>query len=59
MQRWNINYLKELYNKYYNLSVVTTDPTLSLEYENIANSIFNIIDRYDELVTKFTDKYID
>lgn len=52
MQRWNINYLKELYNKYYNLSVVTTDPTLSLEYENIANSIFNIIDRYDELVTK-------
>ena len=52
MQRWNINYLKELYNKYYNLSVETTDPTLSLEYENIANSIFNIIDRYDELVTK-------
>ena len=52
MQRWNINYLKELYNKYYKLSLETDDPTLSLEYDNTANSIFNIIDRYDELVTK-------
>lgn len=50
MKRWNIEYLKELYNKYSKLAVETSDPTLSLEYENVANSVFVIIDRYDELI---------
>lgn len=52
MQRWNINYLKELYDKYYKLSFETKDPTLSLEYESTANSILGVIERYDELVHK-------
>lgn len=52
MQRWNIKLLKDLYNKYYKLSVEEKNPSLSLEYENTANSIFNIISRYDELMAK-------
>lgn len=52
MQRWNINYLKELHDKYLRLSATTSDPTLSLEYENTVNSILCIIERYDELVNK-------
>lgn len=52
MKNWNIEYLKSLYSKYYKLSMETKDPTLSLEYENVANSIYVIIDRYDELVNK-------
>lgn len=52
MQQWNINFIRELYNKYLKLSRETKDPTLSLEYENTANSIFNIMARYDELVNK-------
>lgn len=52
MQRWNIKLLNELYNKYYKLSIETSDPTLSLEYENVANSVLNIIDRYDELMSR-------
>ncbi len=49
MQHWNIQYLNELYNKYYKLSVQCEDVTQALEYESTANSILNIIDRYDEL----------
>ncbi|MGN1371049.1 MAG: hypothetical protein ACI4XM_02045 [Candidatus Coprovivens sp.] len=49
MQRWNIGYLKDLYHKYYSIACETADPTLSLEYESTANSILDIIDRYDEL----------
>lgn len=52
MQRWNIQYLHELYNKYFKLSIDTEDPTLSLQYESTANSVLDIIDRYDELVSK-------
>ena len=52
MQRWNINYLKKLYNRYYKLSVETSNATLSLEYESTANSILNIIDRYDEMMAR-------
>lgn len=52
MQRWNIKLLNELYNKYYKLSVETSNPTLSLEYESTANSILNIIDRYDEMMAR-------
>lgn len=52
MQRWNINYLKELYDKYHILSVNAEDSTLSLEYESTANSILGVIDRYNELVHK-------
>ena len=49
MQKWNISYLKELYHNYYSLACETVDPTISLEYESTANSILDIIDRYDEL----------
>lgn len=49
MQRWNINYLKQLHAQYDRLSVNTEDPTLSLEYESTANSILEIIERYDEM----------
>ena len=52
MQRWNIEYLKKLHAKYERLSVHTDDPTLSLEYESTANSILDIIDRYDAMVHK-------
>ena len=52
MQRWNIEYLKKLYAKYEKLAIVTEDPTLSLEYESTANSILDVIDRYDEMVKK-------
>lgn len=52
MQRWNIDYLKKLHAKYEKLSITTDDPTLSLEYESTANSILDIIDRYDEMVHK-------
>ena len=52
MQRWNIDYLKRLHAKYEKLSITTDDPTLSLEYESTANSILDIIDRYDEMVHK-------
>lgn len=52
MQRWNIDYLKKLYAKYDKLSDTTLDPTLSLEYESTANSILDIIDRYNEMVKK-------
>ena len=37
MQRWNIEYLKQLHTKYQRLAAITEDPTLSLEYENTAN----------------------
>lgn len=49
MQKWNISYLKQLYTQYSKLSIDTEDPTLSLEYESTANSILDIIDRYDEM----------
>jgi hypothetical protein len=49
MQKWNIQYLKQLHNKYSKISRDTKDPTLSLEYENTANSILDIIDRYYEM----------
>ena len=52
MQRWNIDYLKRLHAKYEKLSIDTEDPTLSLEYESTANSILDVIERYDELVHK-------
>lgn len=52
MQRWNIEYLKKLHAKYEKLSIDTEDPTLSLEYESTANSILDIIDRYDAMVHK-------
>lgn len=52
MQRWNINYLKQLHTQYERLAVNTDDPTLSLEYESTANSILEIIDRYDEMTHK-------
>ena len=52
MQRWNIEYLKKLHTKYERLSVHTEDPTQSLEYESTANSILDIIDRYDAMVHK-------
>ena len=39
MQRCNIDYLKRLHAKYERFSVTTDNPTLSLEYENTANSI--------------------
>lgn len=55
MQRWNINYLNGLYNKYFELATHTENPTLSLEYESTANSILEIIDRYDELIKKRTN----
>jgi hypothetical protein len=52
MQRWNIEYLKRLHAKYENLSILTEDPNLSLEYESTANSILEIIDRYNSMVHK-------
>lgn len=52
MQKWNINLLRDLYNKYYKLANQVDDPILSLEYENIANSVMNVIERYDELSAK-------
>ncbi len=52
MQLWNINYLKDLYNKYYKLSVETDDADLALEYQSTANSVLNVIDRYDEMTKK-------
>lgn len=52
MNRWNIQYLKQLYDKYYYLSVNESDQYKALEYENTANSILDIIERYDELSSK-------
>lgn len=52
MQRWNINYLKKLYTKYSSIAAKTSNPTLSLEYESTANSILDIIDRYNEMTNK-------
>ncbi len=52
MQRWNIDYLKKLHTKYQKLSIETEDPTLSLEYESTANSVLDVIERYDEMVHK-------
>ena len=52
MQRWNIKYLKSLYDTYNKLSIESSDPTLSLQYESTANSILTIIDRYNEMVSK-------
>lgn len=49
MQRWNINYLKQLYAKYSSIAKKTDNPTLSLEYESTANSILDIIERYKEM----------
>jgi hypothetical protein len=60
MQKWNIQYLKQLHSKYSKLSRDTKDPTLSLEYENTANSILDIIDRYYEMERRrprFTGAY--
>ena len=52
MQRWNIEYLKQLHTKYQRLAAITEDPTLSLEYRDTANSVLDVIDRYDVLVHK-------
>ena len=52
MRRWNIEFLKQLYSKYQKLAETTEDPTLSLEYEDIANSALDVIDRYYVLVHK-------
>ena len=52
MQRWNIQYLKQLHTKYQRLAAITEDPTLSLEYTDTANSVLDVIDRYDVLVHK-------
>ena len=49
MQRWNIEYLKRLHAKYVKLSIEEVDPSLSLEYESTANSILDIIDRYEKI----------
>lgn len=52
MQKWNIEYLIQLYNHYLKLSATETDISKSIEYEDTANSIFEIIDRYDQLKKK-------
>ena len=54
MQRWNINYLKQLYAKYSSAAIKTDNPTLSLEYESTANSILDVIERYKEMTGKPT-----
>lgn len=52
MQRWNIDYLKKLHTKYARMADEVQDPNLSLEYESTANSILDIIDRYNTMVHK-------
>lgn len=52
MQRWNIEYLKQLQEQYKILIDVTEDPMQSLQYENTLNSILCVIDRYHEMVHK-------
>lgn len=52
MQKWNKNYLTNLYSHFWRLAANENDPTESLEYESTANSIRGIIERYNELSHK-------